>query len=385
MRKIIALLTALLLALSAAALADEMPTTPPDIALADVTPTPEPPPPANPSILMSDPQRATAMAVGGLFTASATVLGGDIPRDTITEIRFESSLENVPAGSWDVSAEQNGSVQAWVQGGLLVIAGQGGVWANEDSTSLFAGYSALTSIDFNNSFHTELAANLSHMFEGDWSLAALDTSTLMTPHATDLSYMFNSCASLKELDASGLYTGNATSMEGMFLLDASLESLDLSGFEDRNAESLASMFEGCAALKSVTLSGFRFEEGKNLRRMFADCAALENLNVGAGFPTDSETDGMFDNCPAKLVARGVEMSAADWANLGSYANLKRKSSGDAVRWLQTKLLAQGYAIDTVDGAFGAITEEALKAWQTANGFEPTGVTSADQVLLLLAQ
>ena len=53
-------------------------------------------------------------------------------------------------------------------------------------------------------------------------------------------------------------------------------------------------------------------------------------------------------------------------------SLKKGSEGDAVRVLQTRLKALGYLSGLVDGSFGTATEEAVKAFQRANGISADG-------------
>jgi len=57
----------------------------------------------------------------------------------------------------------------------------------------------------------------------------------------------------------------------------------------------------------------------------------------------------------------------------SYETLEKGSKGDAVSALQAKLLLLGYLQDVPDGAYGNGTAAAVKAFQTENGLEPTGV------------
>lgn len=55
-----------------------------------------------------------------------------------------------------------------------------------------------------------------------------------------------------------------------------------------------------------------------------------------------------------------------------FVELKKGSTGDSVKELQTALNSAGYGLD-VDGVFGDQTASALSSWQTANGMDATGV------------
>ena len=320
------------------------------------TDTPEPTEVPGPGTLMADSQ-PTTLSVGGLFANGSTVLGSDIPRASITSVRFASSLVGVSDGAWDVSAEQNGSVLAWVTDGELTIASEGGVRANEDSSHLFAGYAAVKSIDFNGSFDTQ--------------------------DVIDMSYMFSSCSELTSLNLADFNTSNVTNMEGMFFMDIKLEMLDVDGFHTSAVSSMRSMFESCAALKSLDLSSFNTSNTEDMRWMFSGCAALEQINVSIGFAEGGNTTDMFAGCPAKLTVEDREVNTDDWSNVEQYVSMKLWSKGEEVRALQTKLNELGYDPGFIDGVLGHATESALKAWQRDHGYEPTGVIEAEQVWELM--
>jgi murein L,D-transpeptidase YcbB/YkuD len=55
--------------------------------------------------------------------------------------------------------------------------------------------------------------------------------------------------------------------------------------------------------------------------------------------------------------------------------LARGARGEAVRELQSDLVRNGFTL-VVDGMFGPATESALRAFQQANGIEPTGIACA---------
>jgi len=53
--------------------------------------------------------------------------------------------------------------------------------------------------------------------------------------------------------------------------------------------------------------------------------------------------------------------------------LKKGSTGEAVRELQTALKALGYDVGAVDGQFGASTESAVKKFQSDRGIPADGI------------
>ena len=56
---------------------------------------------------------------------------------------------------------------------------------------------------------------------------------------------------------------------------------------------------------------------------------------------------------------------------------------DEKRLLQTALAGEGFYNSTIDGLFGRGTRASMAAWQTANGFEPTGVLTTAQRTALI--
>lgn len=64
---------------------------------------------------------------------------------------------------------------------------------------------------------------------------------------------------------------------------------------------------------------------------------------------------------------------------------ERSLTADQRRDLQTALQWAGFYNSTIDGAFGRGTRNSMNAWQSANGFEPTGVLTTLQRAALMQQ
>jgi N-acetylmuramoyl-L-alanine amidase len=80
---------------------------------------------------------------------------------------------------------------------------------------------------------------------------------------------------------------------------------------------------------------------------------------------------------ARLFATCTGSSGAPLAALlGATQSLRRGSTGGAVYELQGFLKLQGYSIGTVDGAFGSLTEAAVKAFQHDQGLSADGVAGS---------
>lgn len=110
---------------------------------------------ANRPVLKSDYEISTDQETLGEAIPAYNVFGSTISKECIDPIKFLSSLTEAPEDAWDVSEVGDRSVLAWITPTSedrydLFIAGEGGVWAPEDSTYLFAEYRWMESLDFNN-------------------------------------------------------------------------------------------------------------------------------------------------------------------------------------------------------------------------------------------
>lgn len=252
---------------------------------------------------------------------------GEIEKADIGSVTFLDTVENCPAGNWDVSEAQDKSVLAWAEkrDGLfdIYIAAEGGINAANACRGLFEDYSQLKTVRFNNCFHTENAddmrnmfrscrcitfldlsefdtsgvANMSAMFADCESLTSVDLAGVDTSHVADMSYMFSFCKSLTSLDLSGIDTSDATNMCGMFSHCEALLALDLSGFDTSHVTDMSSMFSDCYCLESLNMSGVETGCVRDMRYMFYNCQKLASLDLSS-FETASVTNmcQMFYNC-----------------------------------------------------------------------------------------
>ena len=81
--------------------------------------------------------------------------------------------------------------------------------------AMFWGISSLRRIKFLNNFDTSNVTDMSSMFYGCKSLAAIDLSNLNTQNVTNMSRMFSGCESLKTIDLSNTNTQNVMNMSNI--------------------------------------------------------------------------------------------------------------------------------------------------------------------------
>lgn len=88
--------------------------------------------------------------------------------------------------------------------------------------------------------------------------------------------------------------------------------------------------------------------------------------------------------PPEIAAAPVTLPPPPVETLADSRRLEAALSREERQEIQTALQWQGYYNSAIDGAFGRGTRGSIVAWQTANGFEPTGVLASDQQAALLA-
>lgn len=106
---------------------------------------------------------------------------------------------------------------------------------------------------------------------------------------------------------------------------------------------------------------------------------------GHGSGTGPKIRNMMDYCKSRATKKRRYFMTIRWIPDGESdavitpRNLKRDCEGNDVKMLQLDLIALGYSLGVygADGDFGPNTEEAVKAFQTANGLTPDGVVGEE--------
>ena len=155
---------------------------------------------------------------------------------TLSDVR-KNDVNNGDA--WDISATGGNKVLAWLEdsdrNGLYeaYITAKGEyIYANENSSYLFMGYSALKKISGMNLFKTDKACYMESMFEGCSSLNNLDVQYFNTSKVLTMKSMFKDCESLVSfIGLDKLNTSNVVYMNSMFYGCKSLVKLNLATFD----------------------------------------------------------------------------------------------------------------------------------------------------------
>lgn len=183
---------------------------------------------AFPCTLRSD--NAIASMIDGVYC----VLGRDIARSEIEEIRFINNVDEIGLYAWDVSEARDGSIYAWVTNGTLVIAAEGVIKAPSSCAYMFAFYKNLKSISFNGLFDTTETYDMTGMFAG--------------------------CEKLKEIDLNSLNVSNVVSMVSMFESCSSLEKVHASSWDLNSNLDSTNIFNDCKKLGFDTIDGIMYEK-----------------------------------------------------------------------------------------------------------------------------
>ncbi|MEG9205135.1 BspA family leucine-rich repeat surface protein, partial [Lactococcus garvieae] len=237
----------------------------------------------------------------------------NIKKITFTQ---KTSLDagGIKFGDW------KGNALAHVLSSLTSIEGLENVDTSNVTTmqSMFAGCSALTSLDLSN-FNTSKVTDMNHMFLICKALTSLDVSHFDTSNVTNMSVMFGTCLALTSLDVSNFDTSNVTDMTWMFAGCETLKSLDVSHFNTSNVTDMSFMFEDCSALTNLDLSNFNASNVTTMTAMFIGCSALKSLDL-SNFDTSNVTDMcfMFEDCSALT---NLDLSNFDTSNVTDMWNM----------------------------------------------------------------
>ena len=144
----------------------------------------------------------------------------NIDKKTITSIEIKDNYTptNTSVISWDASAIEDGSVIVYVEDDKLTISGNGSgaVHMSPDSSSVFNGFTGVTSFVGASLLNTIKVTTLKQAFYDCSSLLQLDLTGWNVSNVRDLHSTFNGMYALTSLRVRGWNTSNVTNMALMF-------------------------------------------------------------------------------------------------------------------------------------------------------------------------
>lgn len=208
------------------------------------------------------------------YLVNGTVLGSQYFRRDIQRITFLDSLASAPNTAWDVSAERDRSILAWVEYDVEtelynLYIGSNGVIVADECRDLFGGYCMATAIEFNGCFQIGEDTDFYRMFSMCTALESLDVSFFDTSGVQNVQQMFYDCVSLNDLDVSSWDTSQMSICGGMFYNCNSLTELDLSGWDLSAATDLSQMFYHCSSLTSLGVETLAVPANADTTEMYA--------------------------------------------------------------------------------------------------------------------
>ncbi len=260
-------------------------------------------------------------------------------RDTITTATFLDSYDGsvrMTQGPWDVSANQDESVMAYIDGTDLYIASNvvetAKVIANPDSAYLFLSFPKLTEVNGGDKLDTGIAMTMASMFKGCQSLESLDVSIWDTSKVNDLNQTFSGCKSLTELDIADWETGDVRDMYGLFSGLNTVKKLDVSKWDTGKVTDMGNMFQNCKSLTALNVSSFHTTKVTNMQSMFQGCEKLTSLDV-----SNFHTGAITGNSKLSSFASGC-ISLTDiklGSNFGQSGKIPSPGSGNGMFYVSS--------------------------------------------------
>lgn len=237
-------------------------------------------------------------------------------KQDIKEIYIQKEIPSAYAGNVSVAAkdelgtaydETTADVVAYwdnlSEGQVIYIVCPQIIYAPQDCYELFANYTNVTTIVFNN-FDTSKMQSMGSMFLSCESLVSLDLSMFDVSNIDSLDMVFSDCYSLQSVDLSNWDTSNIYEMYCTFYNCISLKSLDLSSFttsqiggvNDATPFDFYGMFFYCLSLESLNLSSWDISNAKDFSGMFCECESLKDLQLDLDITNAVDATLMFAAC-----------------------------------------------------------------------------------------
>ena len=314
---------------------------------------------------------------------------------TSIEVLNNKDIPEDAVASWDVSAEENESVMAWVINEpdnvgkyKLYIGGNGGVIANTNLSYLFSDFTSVKTITLD-ILDTSRTTNMKGLFQGCSSLTNIDIfatweveNQFDTSKVTDMSYMFQGCSSLSALYLSILKTDNVTNMSYMFQDCGRLSTLRITNMDGdvfwntTKVTNMSHMFENCSSfgIMGANISKLNTSNVTDMSYMFSNSGDLfVNSNLDTGKVTNME--GMFKNLNLSNFQNMI--TGLDVSNVENMSHMFENATflndtpiPDLSNWDTRKVTDMSYMFAKVSGnqSIGTIM------W-TMNGFVTKSVTN----------
>lgn len=246
------------------------------------------------------------MVTGNKFQELIKTLNID---ENIDSIEFSDSIpENIDTidRKVDVSLDNDKSVIAFIENNKMIIAANGKVVANPNSSYMFAGGDEngeyfplinINSINFEN-FDSSKIEDASFMFTAFGSLhyekVSLDMSNFDTSNIKDMKFMFYAT---NPKNFENFDTSNVIDMSYMFAI-SKIETFNLSSWNTRNLRSASHMFNFCHSVSDIYgLENWKTDNLEDVSYMFGACNNLTAIDISEWNTSNIKNmEGMFFLC-----------------------------------------------------------------------------------------
>ena len=166
--------------------------------------------------------------------------------------------------------------------------------------------------------------NMYCTFGGCEKVAALDVSKWDVSNVTNMGYTFWHAYALEELDVANWDVGNVTNFQDTFAGsqnagDMSLKKLEVENWDVSSATTLRDMFYSCGDLVGLDLSKWDVRNVTTVSHMFADCFNLKEIDFsGWQTPNLVSMDGMFNDCRSMTT---VDLSMFDTSKVKEFSQM----------------------------------------------------------------
>lgn len=251
---------------------------------------------------------------------ATSVYRSRVSKSQIVSVTFVDSLDAAPMSSWDVSANKDGSVMAWVNGNGseydLFIGADGGINGVDSACNLFRHYTRLKAVHFNGNYHLEETESIRGMFRECQSLTSVDTANVNTSSVLDMGQLFQDCESLEHLDLSSWDVSQVQQMDAMFKNCRQLNKINFGEWDSSKALTLKEMFLGCENMTQADLSAFETYAVTDMSSMFEGCKSLVTVDLHSFSTEAAESMGsMFYGCTN---LNDVDLRSFDFTNVRKY-------------------------------------------------------------------
>ncbi len=194
--------------------------------------------------------------------------------------------------------------------------------SSTESSGMFSGYPALTTVNLSGFDVSEYQSDLNSADTADRTLMRMfyncgELTTVVLPeftgYAVATNHMFDSCVKLESVSIPHMNMKNGTSSSDdfhMFFNCKKLTNIDLSGVDIKLDCDMRSMFQGCSMLTSVNMGLKGSERITSMDFMFRDCSNLSTINFnGINAPKLKTMSHAFHGCTSLTALDLTDMSA----------------------------------------------------------------------------